>query len=224
MCDKLQVPPWPPTRDMLEAFAAYLRSSGAYKAPQAYWWAIIQRACEMGDFCAFDKAWADGMVAGLKRNMQEHEQTTPLTIPVLHQLAAAVVTEADFVLLLSLVAAIFCVARADCFLHLRRDDIVDVRVDRVKVNLHDLKGQKCKRTLAPVFRRPAALLPLCAFADCACWVGAVSCVRLPPPPLQSEGLACGVYCTVQERHLQNNMEDDQRLVHQGRHCSARARS
>ena len=137
VCDKLRVPSWPPTTDTLEAFAAYLRFSGAYKA---YWWAIIQRAREMGDFCAFDKAWADGMVAGLERDMPEHERAMSLTVLVLRRLAAAVATEADFVLLLSLVAAIFCIARADCFLHFRPDDIVDIGVDRVKVIVHDLKG------------------------------------------------------------------------------------
>ena len=70
----------------------------------------------MGDFCAFDKAWADAMVAGLERDTPEHKQAFPLTVPVLCQLASAVVTKTDFVLQLSLVAAIFCVARAYCFL------------------------------------------------------------------------------------------------------------
>ena len=83
VCEKLRVLPWPPTTDTLEAFAAYLRFSGAYKAPQAYWWAIIHHARDMGDFCAFDKARADGMVARLERDMPEHEQAAPLTVPVL---------------------------------------------------------------------------------------------------------------------------------------------
>ena len=43
--------------------------------------------------------------------MPEHKQASPLTVPVLRQLASAVATAIDFVLLLSLVAAIFCVAR-----------------------------------------------------------------------------------------------------------------
>ena len=33
VCNKVQFPPWPPTTDTLEAFAAYLRFSGAYKTP-----------------------------------------------------------------------------------------------------------------------------------------------------------------------------------------------
>ena len=153
VCDKVRLPPWPPSTNTLEAFAAYLRHSGAYKAFRAYWWAIIQRARDMGDFCAFDKWWADGMVAGLKRDMPEHEQASPLTVPVLRQLASAVETDTNFVLLLSLVAAIFGVARADCFLHLCLSDVVDLGPDRVRVNLRHLKGQKRKRTPDPVFRR-----------------------------------------------------------------------
>ena len=156
VCDKVRLPPWPPSTDMLEAFAAYLRHSGAYKAPPVYWWAIIQRARNTGDFCAFDKAWADGMVAGDERDMSEHEQASPLTVPVLRQLASDVVTDTDFGLLLSLVAAIFCVARADCFLHLRRSDVV---------NLRHLKGHKHKRTLDLVFRRLPAQGPHSHFAS-----------------------------------------------------------
>ena len=164
VCDKLAVPPWPPTTDTLEAFAAYLRFSGAYKAPQAYWWAIVQHARELGHFCAFDKAWADSMVLGLERDMPEHEQASPLTVPVLRKLATAVDTDKDFVLLLSLVAAVFCVARADCFLHLRPEDIEDLGPDRVKISLRNLKGQKRKRTLAPVFRRLPEQQPTSHFA------------------------------------------------------------
>ena len=58
--DKLGTPPWPPTTDTPEAFAAYLRFSWAYKAPQAYWWAIVQHTRELGHFCAFEQgptAW-----------------------------------------------------------------------------------------------------------------------------------------------------------------------
>ena len=164
VCEKLRLPPWPPTTDALEAFAAYLRFSGAYKAPQAYWRAIIQHTRDVGDFCAFHRAWAEGMVAGLERDMPEHEKAAPLMFPVLRQLASAVATEADFVMLLSLVAAILCVHRADCFLHLRPDDIVHLGADDVKVNLRNLKGQKRKCSLAPVFRRLPAQEPSSHFA------------------------------------------------------------
>ena len=74
----------------------------------------MQHAKELGHFCAFDKAWADSMVVVLQLDMPEHEQASPLTVPVLRRLAWAVTTEKDFVLLLSLVAAVFCVARAYC--------------------------------------------------------------------------------------------------------------
>ena len=96
--------------------------------------------------------------------MPEHEQASPLTVPVLRKLAAAVETDKDFVLLLFLVAAIFCVGRADCFLHLRPEDIEDLGPDRVKVSLRNLKGQKRKRTLAPVFRRLPGQQPTSHFA------------------------------------------------------------
>mmetsp|Transcript_1942 Transcript_1942/g.3811 ORF Transcript_1942/g.3811 Transcript_1942/m.3811 type:complete len:185 (-) Transcript_1942:57-611(-) len=85
--------------------------------------------------------------------MPEHEQASPLTVPLLRRIGAAVATEKDMVLLLSLVAAIFCVARADCFLHVRPSDIVDIGPDRVQVVLHCLKGTKRVRTNALVFRR-----------------------------------------------------------------------
>ena len=76
-----------------------------------------------------------------------------MTVPVLRRLGAAAQTDKDFVLVLSLVAATFCVARADCFLHLRPDDIVDVDDDRVQVTLHRLKGSVRERVLAITFRR-----------------------------------------------------------------------
>ena len=47
------------------------------------------------------------MVAGLERDMPEHEQASPLTVPILRRLAGAVTIQKVFLLLLSLVAAVF---------------------------------------------------------------------------------------------------------------------
>ena len=85
--------------------------------------------------------------------MPEHEQASPLTVPLLRRIRAAVSTEKDMVLLLSLVAAIFCVARTDCFLHVRPSDVTDLSPDRVQVVLHCLKGAKRVRTNTLVFRQ-----------------------------------------------------------------------
>ena len=148
----MAVPPWPPATDTLKALRP-IYAFGGLQGPAGLLVVIVQHARGRGHFCSFDKAWADSMVLGLERDMPEHEQASPLTVPVLRKLAAAVETDKDFVLLLSLVAAIFCVARADCFLHLRPEDIEDLGPDRVKVSLRNLKGQKRKRTLPPVFRR-----------------------------------------------------------------------
>ena len=137
--------------ESMELFAAFLCAStqagpDAYKAPVGYWWAILQEARDWGCYVSFDPRWADRVVAGLERDMPEHEQASPLTVPLLRWIGAAVATEKDMVLLLSLVAAIFCVARADCFLHVRPSDIVDIGPDRVQVVLHCLKGTKRVRT------------------------------------------------------------------------------
>ena len=157
-CASQNLSPWPPTLESMELFAAFLRAStkagpDAYKAPVGYWWAILQEARDRGHYVSFDPRWADRVVAGLERGMPEHEQALPLTVPLLCWIGAAVATEKDMVLLLSLVAAIFCVARADCFLHVRPSDIVDIGPDRVQVVLHCLKWTKRVRTNALVFRR-----------------------------------------------------------------------
>ena len=74
-------------------------------------------------------------------------------MPVLRQLSAAAAMEVDFVLVFSIVVALFSLARANCFLHLRPADIQDTSVDRVRVVLHRLKGGKQKQVLEPVFGR-----------------------------------------------------------------------
>ena len=142
----------------MELFAAFLRAStkagpDAYKAPVGYWWAILQEARDRGHYVHFDPRWADRVVAALERDMPEHEQASPLLVPLLRQIGAAVATEKDMVLLLSLVAAIFYVARAGCFLHVHPSDIVDLGPDRVQVTLYRLKGSKRVRANALVFRR-----------------------------------------------------------------------
>ena len=142
----------------MELFAAFLRAStkqgpDAYKAPAGYWWAILQEARNRGHYVSFDPRWADRVVAALERDMPEHEQALPLTVPLLRRIGAAVATEKDMLLLLSLIAAVFCVARADCFLHVRPSDIVDLDADRVQVTLYRLKGSKRVCANALVFRR-----------------------------------------------------------------------
>jgi hypothetical protein len=157
-CASQGLAPWPPTLESMELFAAFLRAStkqgpDAYRAPAGYWWAVLQEARSRGHYVSFDPRWADRVVAALERDMPEHEQALPLTVPLLRRIGAAVATEKDMLLLLSLIAAVFCVARADCFLHVRPSDIVDLDADRVQVTLYRLKGSRRIRANALVFRR-----------------------------------------------------------------------
>ena len=63
------------------------------------------------------------MVTGLVGGLEPHEQAVSLTVPVLRHLGAAATSNVDFVLVLSLVAALFSLARADHFLPAAADTI-----------------------------------------------------------------------------------------------------
>ena len=128
-------------------FASHLRWSCAYRNPCNYWWAAIRQARALGFECDLDRKWADGVAVALEKGLPEYEQAAPLTVPVLRRLAAAVATDTDFTLVLSRVAALFCVARADCCLHIRPSDIVDLGPDRVQMSLHRLKGERRQQSL-----------------------------------------------------------------------------
>ena len=191
-CLRGQLPPWPPSRDSLELFAGYLRESAAFAAPGVYFWGIVESARARGHELAFPKAWFDGVAKGLERDLPEHEQAAPLTVPLLRRLAASATSQLDFTLVLSLAGAIFCAARSDCFLHLRPEDIQDVAPDKVRVVLRHLKGEVRREVVDPVFDRLAPQPGGSEFADLATPLGPV---RLCPVAvfraLRDRALAAG---------------------------------
>lgn len=93
------------------------------------------------------------MVSSLQRGAPTVEQAEPLTVPVLRALASALSSEVDEVLLLSLLAALFSVARADSFLSLEPGDVEDVGEDRVRVCLSSFKGERRAIILNLMFHR-----------------------------------------------------------------------
>ena len=173
-CSKGALRPWPPSRDSLALFAAYMKVSLAFASPATYWWAIVeegrQRACDF----RIDRDWAKGVVTALERGLPPQEQASPLTVPVLRRLGAAVSTEVDFDTVLGLLCALFTVARVDSFLTLGPEDVQDEGRDRVRVLLSRLKGERRRECLDPVFERlldvegdfrpvwtPLGVIPLC---------------------------------------------------------------
>ena len=120
-CAKNHMAPWPPSRDTLELFAGYLRVSGAFAAPSTYWWAIVDESRERRYDFRLDRDWAKGVIVGLERGLAPQEQAAPLTVPILRRLGAEVSTAVDFNTMLSLVCALFTLARAGTFLTLGLD-------------------------------------------------------------------------------------------------------
>ena len=67
-------------------------------------------------------------------------------------------TDVHFNTVLSLVCALFTLARVGTFLNLGPDDIQDVKWGKVRVLLSQLKGERRRRVLDTVFERlPASL-------------------------------------------------------------------
>ena len=218
-CQKAQLQAWRPTNFALETFAGYLKGSSAFAAPAVYWWVVVESACDCGFYCRFDKKWADDVATALERCPPLHEQAAPLTVPVLPQLGAAAAMLVNFVLVLSPVAAWLSVARANCFLHLRPNDIQDVYVDRVRVVLRRLKGETRKQIPDPVFRAfrtplqprssspstrpwvPFCYVQLQSFSSFmqrlglspGCMLGAAEPAS-PPPKKRKKGMGGGPHC------------------------------
>ena len=109
-CQKLALPPWPPTDRTLEVFAGYLKESEAYLNPAVYFWAIVEHGRCSGAAVPLERSFIRSLVTGLE------EQAEPMTIGVLRQLGAAVTTAKDLLVVRTLVAAVFSVARADSFI------------------------------------------------------------------------------------------------------------
>ena len=106
---------WPPPRTRF----CSLRESGAFAALGVYFAAVVESARARGHDLLLAKSWCNGVVKGLERDLPQQEQAAPLTIPLMRRLAATATSQIDFTLVLSLLGAIFCAARSDCFLHLR---------------------------------------------------------------------------------------------------------
>ena len=100
-----------------------------------------------------------GWSRGSSATFPLQDQAAHMTIPLLRRLAAAASSEIDFTLVLTLRGAIFCVARSNCFRHLRPEDIQDVSADRVRVVLRHLKDEVRLEVPDPVFEllQPKAL-------------------------------------------------------------------
>ena len=113
----------------------------------------MEAARDRGFHISLDRKWANGVATGLECGLLHHEQAAPLTVLVLRRLGAAATTEVDFLLVLSLVGVLFSVAQADCFLHLRPQDVQDVGLDRVRGVLCHLKGERRQQFLNPVYER-----------------------------------------------------------------------
>ena len=157
-CVRGGLPPWPPSKESLSVFAGYMKVSMAFASPATYWWAIVEEARQRsGDF-RLDRDWAKGVVAALERGLPPQEQASPLTVPILRLLGAAVSTDVDFTTVLGLLCAMFTLARVDSFLTLCLDEARDVEGDRVRVRPSRLKGERRREVLDPVFER----LPACA--------------------------------------------------------------
>ena len=157
-CARGGLAPWPPSQDTLNLFAGYLKVRCAFASPATYRWAIVEESRDRR--CAFrlDRDWAKGVVVGLEKGVKPQEQASPLTVPVIRLLAAKVSTVVDFDTVLGLVCALSTLARVDCFLTLRPDDIRDKGGGRVQVVLSGLKGERRRQVLDPVFEH----LPYCA--------------------------------------------------------------
>ncbi len=159
-CERAGVQAWPATQRSLEIFAGYLKKSGAYLNPTVYFFGAIdghKRRCN-NTAENFPKAWVNDICTALERGLPPQEQCEPMTVSFFRKLGHAVSTEKDFSTLLCLVGAFFAVARADCFLHCSPHDIA-LLGDRVRVTLTNLKGEKRKSALEPVFEPLGALEP-----------------------------------------------------------------
>ena len=191
-CNAGSLQAWPPTQDSLQLFAGYLRESGAFAAPRVYFWAIVKSATAKGHKLPLAKYWCNGVVKGLKRNLPPQEQAAPLTIPLLHRLAAAATSQVNFTLVLSPAGAIFCASCSDSFLHLKLEDMQDVSTDKVWVILRHLKGEVRREVVDPVFGPLAPAPSGSEFADLATRLGPM---RLCPVEvfrlLQDRALAAG---------------------------------
>ena len=143
----------PPTIQSMEVFAGYLKASGAYLGPAVYWFGVLEEARDRGlqvDFDS-DSRWTSRVVTAMLHGLPAEEQAEPLTLPVLRVMGAAVVTDIDYLLLLTLVGAIFTCSRADSFVHLSAQDIQDISPSRVRVLLLGLKGEVRQEIVDPVF-------------------------------------------------------------------------
>ena len=74
-CQKLGLPPWPPTDRTLEVFAGYLKESEAYLNPAVYFWAIVEHGRSLGAAVPLERSWVKGLVTGLERDLPVQEQT-----------------------------------------------------------------------------------------------------------------------------------------------------
>jgi hypothetical protein len=158
-CVKANLSPWPPSEASLEIFVAYLKKSKAYLNPEVYFWAIVDEAKTQGAAISLSKAWISDTLTALQRGLAPQEQAEPLSIPILRALGRACTTDVDFNLVLSLVCAIFSVARADSFIRLKPAQVKDVAPGRVQVTLGHMKGERRREELTPVFESlPVAFL------------------------------------------------------------------
>ena len=150
-CERAALVPWPPTTHTMEVFAGYLKASGAYLGPAVYWFGVLEEARDRGFQVDLDQRWTSRVVTAMLRGLPAEEQAEPLTLPILRLMGSAVVTEIDFLLLLTLVGALFSCSRADSFVHLSAQDIQDVGPSRVRVVLSGLKGEVRQEIVDPVF-------------------------------------------------------------------------
>ena len=117
--------------------------------------------------CTFrlDRDWAKGVVVALDRGLPPQEQASPLTVPILRLLGAAMSTVVDFDTVLGLLCALFTLAWVDSFVSLGPEDIQDVGGNKVRVLLSKLMGERRRQRLDPVFER----LPTCDGEFCPIW-------------------------------------------------------
>ena len=100
-CKRIGASPWPISLQNLETFTAYTKTSNTYANPGLYFWAMVEKARTLPEPLALETKWLETVTDSMERGLEEEEQTKPLTVPVMRQLAAVVGSDTDFNLLLS---------------------------------------------------------------------------------------------------------------------------